>query len=110
MRASFSSAEPQSPIRGVGRVLVACYGILALAALGRSVFQIITKFDSAPLAYVLSAVAAAVYVLITVLLLVDRPWARVTTWIAISIELVGVLVAAKVLLLLLPPDGRLGRG
>jgi len=107
MRASFSSAEPQSPIRGVGRVLVACYGILALAALGRSVFQIITKFDSAPLAYVLSAVAAAVYVLITVLLLVDRPWARVTTWIAISIELVGVLVVGAVSLVdpgLFPSD------
>ena len=41
-------AAPEAPARrlsGVGRVLVAVYAILALAALGRSIFQIIDRFD-----------------------------------------------------------------
>ena len=41
---------------GVGRVLVIVYGIMALAATGRSFVQIVEKFDEAPLAYTLSAV------------------------------------------------------
>ena len=38
----------QRPARGVGIALIAIYGILALAATGRSVVQIIEKFDQAP--------------------------------------------------------------
>jgi len=76
---------------GAGRVLVAAYGILALAALGRSAFQIFSKFDTAPLAYMLSAVAAAVYVVITVTLLLNGPAARVVTWVSLIFELAGVL-------------------
>ncbi len=76
---------------GASRILVAAYGILALAALGRSIFQIITKFDQAPLAYVLSAVAALVYVVITVTLVVRTRAARVVTWVALVFELIGVL-------------------
>ena len=44
----------------IGRVLIAVYGILALAALGRSTYQIAIKFDAAPVAYSLSALAAAI--------------------------------------------------
>jgi riboflavin kinase/FMN adenylyltransferase len=76
---------------GAGRVLVAAYGILALAAFGRSAFQIFSKFDTAPLAYMLSAVAAAVYVVITVTLLLNGPAARVVTWVSLIFELAGVL-------------------
>lgn len=77
---------------GIGRVLVVVYGILALAATGRSVFQIISKFDTAPVAYVLSALAAAVYIVATVALV--APGAR---WYAVALatitfELVGVIV------------------
>ncbi len=62
------SAEPRPTSSGLGRVLVAVYAILALAALGRSSYQIATKLDEAPLAYGLSALAALVYVLATVAL------------------------------------------
>ena len=44
------------------------YAIMALAATGRSFVQIVRSFDDAPLAYTLSAVAAAVYILATLAL------------------------------------------
>jgi hypothetical protein len=77
---------------GVGRVLVVVYAILALGATARSVVQIITKFDAAPVAYLLSALAGVVYIVATIALV--RPglvWYRVA-WITIAFELVGVLV------------------
>lgn len=84
------SPAPRTP--GIGRVLVAVYAILALAATGRSIFQIATKFDNAPVAYVLSAVAAVVYIVATVALV--RPgafWYRLAV-ITIGFEMLGVLV------------------
>jgi hypothetical protein len=77
---------------GIGRVLVVVYGILALAATGRSVFQIASKFDTAPVAYVLSAVAAVVYIVATVALVSSSPRSIAVAWATISFELVGVLV------------------
>jgi hypothetical protein len=77
---------------GAGRVLVAVYAVLALAATGRSVFQILTKFDSAPVAYTLSAVAAVVYVAATVALILRGSGAYRAAWAAIGFELAGVLV------------------
>ena len=78
--------------RGLGRILIAVYVILALAALGRSVFQIATKFSQAPLAYSLSALAAAVYVVVTVSLLAhNRAW-RIVAWVSLCFELAGVVV------------------
>ncbi|WP_394555133.1 hypothetical protein ACDF64_11800 [Agromyces sp. MMS24-JH15] len=77
---------------GVGRVLVAVYGVLALAALGRSFVQIVQKFDEAPVAYALSALAAAVYVLATIALVArGRTWYRIA-WATIVFEFTGVLV------------------
>ena len=77
--------------RGPGRILVAVYALLALAATGRSVLQILEYFHRAPLAYVLSAVAAVIYLVATVALARgDRTSVRVAT-VACSIELVGVL-------------------
>jgi hypothetical protein len=77
---------------GVGRVLVFVYGVLALAATGRSVFQIIDRFHEAPVAFTLSALAAAVYIVATVALIAPGPvWYRVA-WGTISFELAGVLV------------------
>ena len=51
---------------GQHRLIVALYTILTLAALGRSSFQLLTKFEEAPLAYFLSGLAAVVYVVATV--------------------------------------------
>lgn len=80
---------------GIGRVLIAVYGILALAAVGRSVYQILTKFDEAPVAYALSAVAAAVYVLATIALVARGAlWFRVAI-VAITFELLGVLIVGS---------------
>jgi hypothetical protein len=76
---------------GPGVVLVVVYGVLALAATGRSVLQITTGFDEAPLAYTLSAVAAAVYILATWCLARGGRWVRVGIY-ACAVELVGVLV------------------
>jgi hypothetical protein len=77
---------------GIGRVLVAVYGVLALAAVGRSFFQIASKFDEAPLAYALSGLAAIVYVVATAaLILSGRGWYRVA-WVTIAFEFTGVVV------------------
>ena len=86
-----SSARPR--MTGIGRVLVIVYAIMALAATGRSFVQIAQRFDEAPLAYALSALSAAVYILATLALVFAgrRGWYLVA-WIAIVFELVGVLV------------------
>ena len=77
--------------RGVGLALIAVYGILALAATGRSVVQIIEKFDQAPFAYSLSALSAVVYIVATVALILGARATRLA-WITITFELIGVLV------------------
>ncbi|MBI1352646.1 MAG: hypothetical protein GC156_16215 [Actinomycetales bacterium] len=95
--------EPRPTGRGFGRVLVVVYAIFALAATSRSVYQIAAKFDEAPIAYVLSAVAAVIYIVATVALARgDRTSRRVAT-VAITIELVGV-VSVGLLSLLVPSD------
>jgi hypothetical protein len=82
---------PSSLSSGVGRVLVAAYGLLALAATGRSVFQIIDDFALAPIAYLFTALAAVVYIVATVALVVPgAAWYRVA-WITIGFELLFVL-------------------
>jgi len=76
----------------VHRVVIALYAILTLAALGRSSFQVMTKFDEAPLAYSLSAVAAVLYLVATITLAYSaRSAARTVATVVLSIELVGVL-------------------
>lgn len=52
---------------GPGRVLTLAYGFFALAAGARSTVQLISHPHRAPTAYVLSAVAAAIYLVGTVL-------------------------------------------
>jgi NhaP-type Na+/H+ and K+/H+ antiporter len=71
---------------------VALYGIVAIGATSRSAVQIATEFDQAPLAYLLSAFAAVVYIVATVSLARGDETSRRLATVAISIELVGVLV------------------
>ena len=81
-------------------MLVAVYALFALAATGRSLVQIATKLDEAPLAYLLSAFAAVVYIVATVSLARGDATSRRVATVAISIELVGVLtvgVASEIL-------------
>jgi len=74
---------------GPGLIIVVVYGVLALAATGRSVLQIAEYFEQAPLSYLLSAFAAVVYILATIALASGM---RRLAWVTISIEMVGVLV------------------
>lgn len=81
-------------------MLIIVYGVLALAATGRSVYEIIAKFDQAPLAYTLSAIAAVVYIVATIALIAPGAfWYRVA-WITISFELLGVLTVGTLSLFL----------
>ena len=77
---------------GFGRLLVAIYGVFAISAIARASYQILTKFDSAPLAYSLSALAAIVYLVATLALaLPGSTWGKVA-WVALIFEFAGVLV------------------
>lgn len=68
--------------------LVLAYAVLGLAALGRSSFQISTKFGEAPLAYSISAVSAVLYAVIAFALWRGK---NRLALIGSSIELVGVI-------------------
>ncbi len=77
---------------GPGRVLVWFYGVFTVAAASRSIVQMIMDFDRAPLAYVLSAVAAVVYGFITYSLVRGGERARRAALVCCAAELLGVLV------------------
>lgn len=77
--------------RGPGRVLIAVYGLFAIAACSRAGVQLATQFDQAPLAYLLSALSGVIYVLATVALAIGSRTGRRLAWVAIACELVGVL-------------------
>jgi hypothetical protein len=85
-------AAPNTRNTGPGRLLIAVYAIFAISATARAGYQILTKFSEAPLAYLLSAFAALVYVVATVSLAKSgRTWFNVSLA-AVLVELVGVLV------------------
>jgi cytochrome bd-type quinol oxidase subunit 2 len=86
------TTDPRQVTRsGPGRLLIAVYGIFALAATARSAVQIATKFEQAPLPYLLSAVAAVVYILATVALALGSRASRRIAVVSCLVELVGVL-------------------
>ncbi|WP_241985872.1 MULTISPECIES: hypothetical protein [Cryobacterium] len=102
--ASTSQSTAGGPARstrviGIGRLLIAVYGLLALAATGRSFVQIVSKFSEAPLSYSLSALAAVVYVVATVALIKSGGRWRRVAWITIGFEFAGVLVVGTLSLL-----------
>ena len=86
-----TASQPDSTRTGPGRLLIAIYALFALAASARAGVQIATKFSHAPVAYLLSAFAAVVYILATVTLTVGSPTARRIAVLSCSVELVGVL-------------------
>ena len=88
-----SHTVSRARMTGIGRVLVIVYAVMALAATGRSFVQIVRRFDAAPLAYTLSAIAAVVYILATLaLVFARRPGWYTVAWVAIVFELTGVIV------------------
>ena len=84
---------------GAGRVLLLVYGIFAVSASARAGVQIATKFTEAPLAFLLSAFAALVYIAATVGLAIGGTRGRLIALTSCSIELVGVLVVGTLSLL-----------
>lgn len=85
---------------GFGRLLVAVYAVFALSATGRSSVQLATKFSEAPLPYLLSGLAAVVYIIATWALATGR---RGIALVAVGIEMAGVLIVGATSLLL-PQD------
>ncbi|MFI9613816.1 hypothetical protein ACIHCM_19480 [Streptomyces sp. NPDC052023] len=79
-------------ISGPGILLVWLYGVMVVGAVSRSVYQIATEFDRAPLAYALSALAGVVYGFITYTLVRGGETARRAAQVCCAAELVGVLV------------------
>lgn len=91
------TSTPTASHRGVLSLLVSLYAVLSLAALGRSGYQIATKFEVAPLAYSLSGVAAAVYVVASVaLVMATRGWARRLAFGAVIFEAAGVVIVGTI--------------
>jgi hypothetical protein len=85
------ASAPDSTKTGPGRLLVAVYGLFALSAFARAAVQLATEFSRAPVAYLLSAFAAAIYILATVTLVVGSPTARRIAFVSCSVEFAGVL-------------------
>lgn len=84
-------ARPEGIGRGPGTLLLTLYGIFTVGAASRSVVQLTTRFDEAPLAYLLSALAALVYAFITVSLVRGGERARKAAFVCCCVELLGVL-------------------
>lgn len=82
----------QRLISGPGILLVWLYGVMVVGAVSRSVFQIATDFQRAPLAYSLSAVAGVVYGFITYSLVRGGETARKAALVCCAAELAGVLL------------------
>ena len=84
------------------QVLVACYAVFAVAAGARSLVQITTRFDEAPLAYGLSFVAAVIYLVATLALRRTSERAHRVALVAVGLEAIGVMVVGT--LSVLRPD------
>ena len=75
----------------MGMLMITVYGIFAVASTARATYQVATKLDEAPVAYLLSALAAVLYVVATVALVRATPRARAVAWTSVTVEFVGVV-------------------
>ncbi|MEU7846483.1 hypothetical protein AB0B74_10985 [Micromonospora parva] len=82
---------PRRTNSGPGRLLIAVYLLFAIAATSRAGLQIATKFDEAPVAYLLSGVAALIYIVAAVGLARAGHAGRRVALACCSVELVGVV-------------------
>src|SRR5699024_7872455 len=85
-------AEPAGRTKGVGRIIGMVYAILALAASWRSGSQILTKFEHAPVAFILSALSGLIYIVATIALGPPGQRAWHTAHAAVWFELIEVIV------------------
>jgi hypothetical protein len=86
-----AASPPESTRTGPGRLLIAVYALFALSATARAGVQIATKFHHAPVAYALSALAAAFYIVATITLAAGGRAARRIAILSCSVEFAGVL-------------------
>ena len=86
------------PDRGIGNLVVAVYGVFALSATVRASYQLIRRYEEAPLAYWLSLFSALIYVVATIALARNKVILAKYTLI---FELIGV-VAIGLLSVLVP--------
>ena len=85
------SAELTPRNRGIGMLIITAYGIFAVSGFARALYQILTDFETAPVAYLLSGFAAGVYILATLALARTSAKAWVVALIAVLVEMAGVL-------------------
>ncbi len=78
--------------RGFGRLLVVIYAVFSLSATARALYQVIRKFDEAPLSISLSAVSAIIYIVATVALAKRGVSAWKLSLAAVSTEMIGVVL------------------
>ena len=96
-RAGVSSARARRS--DFGALLVLVYGFFAFAAGARSLYQLATDFDEAPLPILLSVVAAGVYLVACSQIGKSTPRAWRITMAVCSFELAGVLIVGTLSLL-----------
>jgi hypothetical protein len=84
---------------GVGRLLILVYAVFAISSTARASFQVITKFEEAPVSYSLSLLSAVVYLLATVSLAKSGPAWKTIALASVIFELIGVLTIGVVSLL-----------
>ncbi|MCT1605896.1 hypothetical protein M3B43_00895 [Nesterenkonia massiliensis] len=85
------SAELTPRNRGIGMLIITAYGIFAVSSFARALYQILTDFETARVAYLLSGFAAGVYILATLALARTSARAWVVALVAVLVEMAGVL-------------------
>jgi len=85
------SSTTRRTVQGPGRLIAAIYALFALSAGARALFQIATKFSHAPLAYLLSALAAVIYLLAAICFTFPSAGSWRTAVVALCIEFIGVV-------------------
>lgn len=84
--------QASTPASGFGRLLVFFYGVFTLSAGARALYQVIRKFDEAPLSISLSALSALIYLVATLALARKGEKAWRVSFFAVGIEMAGVLL------------------
>lgn len=92
MARSTSQHQVSAPASGFGRLLVVFYAVFTLSAGARALYQVIRKFDDAPLSISLSALSALIYLVATLALSRKGQDAWKISLLAVGIEMAGVLL------------------
>lgn len=75
--------------RGIGNLVIAVYSVFAISATVRAIYQLVRRYDEAPLAYWLSLLSALVYIVATIALAKNHVSLAKST---LLFELLGVLI------------------